>query len=52
MASLARDFLQITPEQIQETAKRYLAPGKDWSMVVLPQAAVPKAAPAKKTAAR
>ncbi|RJF90395.1 M16 family metallopeptidase [Sphingomonas cavernae] len=43
MESLARDLLSITPEQIQETAGRYLIADKSWSMVVLPE---------KQTAAR
>lgn len=37
MESLVRDLLSITPEQIQQTAQRYLISDKSWSMVVLPE---------------
>ena len=37
MESLARDFVSITPAEVQSTAAKYLAPAKSWSMVVLPE---------------
>lgn len=43
MDSLPTDLMAITPQQVQETARRYLLPTKSWSMVVLPE---------QKTAAR
>lgn len=36
IASLARDYGATTPQDLQALAAKYLAPQKDWSMVVLP----------------
>lgn len=36
--TLARDYGATTPEEIQALAAKYLAPQKDWSLVVLPEA--------------
>lgn len=36
MRSMPRDLLQVTPAEIQALAKKYLAPDKSWSAVVLP----------------
>lgn len=36
--SIARDYGATTPQEIQMLAAKYLAPQKDWSMVVLPEA--------------
>ncbi|ODP36712.1 M16 family metallopeptidase [Sphingomonas turrisvirgatae] len=48
IASIARDYGATTPQELQALAIKYLAPGKDWSMVVLPEAkaAAPAAAAA------
>ncbi|HWK34774.1 M16 family metallopeptidase, partial [Sphingomonas sp.] len=35
--TLASDLGQITPQEIQALAARYLRPDKDWSLVVLPE---------------
>lgn len=43
---LARDYGATTPQEIQALAAKYLAPGKDWSLVVLPEAKAASAAPA------
>ena len=37
IASLARDYGATTPQDIQALAAKYLAPQKDWSLVVLPE---------------
>lgn len=36
MRDMPRDLLQVTPAEIQALAKKYLAPEKSWSAVVLP----------------
>ena len=36
--SLARDYGTITPAILQDTARKYLRPEADWTMVVVPQA--------------
>lgn len=36
--SIARDYGATTPAEIQALAAKYLAPDKDWSLVVLPEA--------------
>jgi zinc protease len=35
--TLLRDYTVATPEQMQALAARYLKPGKDWKLAVLPQ---------------
>ena len=35
--TLARDYGATTPQEIQMLAAKYLAPQKDWSLVVLPE---------------
>ena len=35
--NLAQDFVSITPAQLQEVAKRYLRPDRDWTMAVMPR---------------
>lgn len=35
--SIARDYTATTPQEIQALAAKYLAPQKDWSLVVLPE---------------
>lgn len=39
-ASLVSDMTGITPEALQATAAKYLAPEKDWTLAVLPKKAV------------
>lgn len=49
--SIGRDLIYTTPAEIQALAAKYLVPSKDWTMVVVPQSAKPKAAgaaPARK----
>jgi zinc protease len=36
--TIGRDYAQTTPEEIQALAAKYLAPQKDWSLIVLPEA--------------
>ncbi len=36
--TIARDYGGTTPEELQALAAKYLAPQKDWSMVVVPEA--------------
>jgi zinc protease len=36
LTTLSSDYARITPEELQATAKRWLAPGKSFAMVVLP----------------
>jgi len=36
LLSLPRDYARITPEELQATAKRWLVPGKAFTMVVVP----------------
>jgi zinc protease len=43
--SIGRDLIYTTPAEIQALAAKYLVPSKDWTMVVVPQAARPTAAP-------
>ena len=38
IGSIARDYGTTTPLELQALAVKYLAPQKDWSMVVMPQA--------------
>lgn len=38
VASLTYDYGRITPAELQEAAKRWLVPGKSFSLVVLPEA--------------
>jgi len=46
-ATIAQDFVSITPAQLQQVAAKYLRPERDWTMAVLPKdAGVPAAAPA------
>jgi len=42
--SLASDYSYTTPAEVQALAVKYLVPGKDWSMVVVPEAAKAPAA--------
>ncbi len=35
--ALAQDFVSITPAQLQDVAKKYLRPDKDWTMAVVPK---------------
>ncbi|HEY0621997.1 M16 family metallopeptidase [Sphingomonas sp.] len=37
IGSIARDYGATTPQEIQALAAKYLAPQKDWSLVVLPE---------------
>lgn len=37
IATLARDYGATTPQELQALAVKYLAPQKDWSLVVLPE---------------
>ena len=37
IGTLARDYGATTPQEIQALAAKYLAPQKDWSLVVLPE---------------
>lgn len=37
IASLAPDYGRTTPQEIQALATKYLAPRKDWSLIVLPE---------------
>lgn len=50
IASIARDYGSTTPQELQALAAKYLAPQKDWAMVVLPEAKA-AAAPAAAAAA-
>lgn len=34
---LGRDFGEVTPQVLQATAAKYLVPGKDWTLAVLPR---------------
>jgi len=36
---IGRDFGDVTPAVLQQTAAKYLVPGKDWTMAVLPKTA-------------
>jgi zinc protease len=38
--SYPRDLVAVTPAILQETARKYLRPDKDWTLAVLPKAAV------------
>jgi zinc protease len=38
IGSIARDYGTTTPLELQALAVKYLAPQKDWSMVVMPEA--------------
>ena len=42
MQTMAQDMLTVTPAQLQALAARYLAPGKSWSAIVLPDGVVAK----------
>lgn len=37
IATIGRDYGQTTPQELQALAAKYLAPQKDWSLVVLPE---------------
>jgi zinc protease len=37
LATLGPDYTGVTPAVLQQTAAKYLVPGKDWTMVVLPE---------------
>jgi len=36
-ATIVRDFAAVTPQVLQQTAAKYLVPGRDWTMAVLPK---------------
>lgn len=40
--TMADDMLNVTPADLQALAKKYLAPGKSWSAVVLPEGVAAK----------
>ena len=44
--SLAKDFLSITPADLQATASTYLVPARDWTMAVVPKPVKATAQPA------
>ncbi|HEX8412743.1 MAG TPA: hypothetical protein VF637_02495, partial [Sphingomicrobium sp.] len=48
---LGRDYGSITPEQLQETARKYLRPETEWSFAVVPAKKPPVAAVAPNTPA-
>ena len=52
--TIASDLTSITPQELQALAAKYLQPGKDWSMTVLPEkpALAATVAPKPATAAR
>lgn len=52
--SIGRDLIYTTPAEIQALAAKYLVPSKDWTLVVVPESAKPKAgaAPARKPGAK
>jgi zinc protease len=52
VAGIGHDLIYTTPEELQALAAKYLVPSKDWTMVVVPEAAKPKvaAAPVRKAA--
>lgn len=41
LRSLLNDYTQVTPQQMQALASRYLAPEKGWQLAVVPEAAAP-----------
>lgn len=41
--TLAPDYAKTTPFELQELARKYLTPDRDWTMVVLPEAKAPAA---------
>ena len=43
-ATMAQDFVSITPTQLQQVAAKYLRADRDWTMAVLPAGAKPAAA--------
>ncbi|WP_326523247.1 M16 family metallopeptidase [Sphingomonas sp.] len=49
--TIASDLTSITPQELQALAARYLQPGKEWSMTVLPDAPVVASTPAATPAA-
>ncbi len=42
LRSLFRDLASMTASQLQDVARKYLLPDKDWTMVVVPKAVVAK----------